>query len=241
MFNSNLTWPPSYSIIKMKRARHVTIKVTLRKGLEFVVPIGFSKTNIPGLLKVNKHWIQQQLMLIFRDAQEIRMSPLPRQIKLTAFRQAWKVKYKSSLADADVIENAKEKILTVVGKITDKFECKKQLISWVKRQAKKKLSEKLNKLSIKSGLKFKDVIIRNQAGYWASCSSRNRISLSYKLVFLPETLCRYILIHELCHSKQFNHSKNFWGLVSKHDPLWKKHNDAMHSAEKLIPVWVREF
>jgi predicted metal-dependent hydrolase len=61
------------------------------------------------------------------------------------------------------------------------------------------------------------------------------------LVFMPKTLCKYILIHELCHSRQFNHSQNFWRLVAKHDALWKQHNDAMHRAEKSIPVWAREF
>jgi predicted metal-dependent hydrolase len=241
MFNNNLNWPPSYSIIKMQRARHVTIKITLRKGLEFVVPAGFNKNKIPELLKMNKHWIQQQLILISRESKEIRMSPLPTQIDLIAFRQIWKVKYKSSLSDIEVTEDTKQKILTVTGKIKDKFECKKQLICWVKLQARKKLSDKLKKLSIQTNLKFKDVVIRNQAGHWASCSSQKRISLNYKLILLPERLCKYILIHELCHARQFNHSKNFWRLVAKHDAPWKKHNEAMHHSEKLIPAWIREF
>jgi predicted metal-dependent hydrolase len=241
MFNNALTWPPFFSIRRTKLARHVTIKVTLQKGLLFVVPFGFNKKKIPDLLKINKNWIQEQLILLYRNLNEIRMSPLPRQLKLTAIRQNWKVKYKLSTSDFDIVENTKQKILTVSGNIKNKSECKKKLNSWVKAHAKKMLLKKLERLSIKIGLKFKDMVIRNQKGYWASCSSQKRISLNYKIVFLPESLCKYIFIHELCHVIQFNHSKKFWHLVSKYDANYKKHNEAMRESEKLIPVWAREF
>jgi predicted metal-dependent hydrolase len=235
-----LIWPPPYIITKMKHVRHVTIKLTLIKGLEFVVPIRFIKKVIPKLLKDNRTWIQKQFKLISRELYEIKSAPLPKQIHLAAVRQSWKVRYRSSSSESALLENTMQKTLLVTGNIKDKQTCKKRLYEWVKLQAKKRLTHKLKRVSDKIGLKFKDVVIRNQSGRWASCSARKRISLNYKLIFLPESLCKHILIHELCHTVHFDHSNRFWRLVAKHDKHWDKHYEAMQLVEHSIPIWTIE-
>jgi len=65
------------------------------------------------------------------------------------------------------------------------------------------------------------VFIKNQKTRWGSCSGKRNLNFNYKLLFLPENLRDYIIIHELCHLKEMNHSKNFWTLVSTHVPDYK--------------------
>ncbi len=65
------------------------------------------------------------------------------------------------------------------------------------------------------------VSIKNQKTRWGSCSSKKNLSFNYKLLFLPPNLRDYIIIHELCHLKEMNHSKNFWSLVSQKVPNYK--------------------
>ena len=62
---------------------------------------------------------------------------------------------------------------------------------------------------------FNKIKIRSQKTRWGSCSTRGNLSFNYKILFLSEKARDYIIVHELCHLREFNHSKNFWALVEK--------------------------
>lgn len=70
---------------------------------------------------------------------------------------------------------------------------------------------------------FNEVFIRNQKTRWGSCSRRGNINLNYKIALIPAHLADYIIVHELCHLGEMNHSKDFWNLVAKTMPEHKKH------------------
>lgn len=70
--------------------------------------------------------------------------------------------------------------------------------------------------------KLNNIAIKNQKTRWGSCSRKRNLNFNYKMIFLPKNIRKYIIIHELCHLKEFNHSKRYWNLVAKAIPQYKE-------------------
>lgn len=85
----------------------------------------------------------------------------------------------------------------------------------LRRNAKSILPSRLERLSKQCGLPYASVKINSSKGRWGSCSARKNINLSYFLVLLPSHLIDYVLLHELCHTREMNHSERFWGLLNQ--------------------------
>ena len=68
---------------------------------------------------------------------------------------------------------------------------------------------------------YNRVSIKNHKSRWGSCSAKRNLNFNYKILFLPEHVGDYIIVHELCHLKELNHSKRFWDLVGKAVPNYK--------------------
>ena len=81
--------------------------------------------------------------------------------------------------------------------------------------------ERLEYFNAVYNFSWKKVAIKNLKSRWGSCSSKGNLNFSYKLSLLPKELADYIVVHELCHLKEMNHSLKFWNLVSKTIPDYK--------------------
>ena len=75
---------------------------------------------------------------------------------------------------------------------------------------------------------FKRVSIKNHKSRWGSCSKKGNLNFNYKLALIPEELVEYVVVHELCHLGEFNHSKDFWKLVEVTLPNYKELRKQLH-------------
>lgn len=65
------------------------------------------------------------------------------------------------------------------------------------------------------GVELRKVFIKNHKSRWGSCSTKGNLNFNYKIVLLPPDVADYIIVHELCHLREFNHSARFWTLVAE--------------------------
>lgn len=84
-----------------------------------------------------------------------------------------------------------------------------------RHEAKRVLPGRTVQLAEKFGFSFSEVKINNSKTHWGSCTSRKNINLSLYLMKLPWYLIDYVLLHELCHTREMNHSKRFWNLMNQ--------------------------
>ena len=87
-----------------------------------------------------------------------------------------------------------------------------------KEAARSLVQERIAVLNAAYGFRFTRVAIRNQRRLWGSCSKSGGLNFNYRVLFLPPELADYIIVHELCHLKEMNHSARFWELVSRAIP-----------------------
>ena len=100
---------------------------------------------------------------------------------------------------------------------TELRRAKKNLVEWLKLEAKKYLVARVQFISLKIKISFKSLNLKSYRAMWGSCNSRSEIYLNWKLVMLPKKVIDYVIVHELSHIIEPNHSKSFWSLVKKHD------------------------
>lgn len=90
-----------------------------------------------------------------------------------------------------------------------------------KNRALELVLQKIAQFNLVYGFNINKITIKNQKTRWGSCSKKGNLNFNYKIALLPQRLCDYVILHELCHLGQFNHSKKFWDLVAKTMPDYK--------------------
>ena len=91
-----------------------------------------------------------------------------------------------------------------------------------KENARLLVHERIKHFNAHYGFKIGRISVRNQRSRWGSCSKLGNLNFNYRIVFLSPNLADYIIVHELCHIGQFNHSKKFWNLVFETIPNYPR-------------------
>ena len=90
------------------------------------------------------------------------------------------------------------------------------------KQALKKIPPKVEALAQVVCVSYGRITIRNQLTCWGSCSAKGNLNFNCLLMLCPDDVLEYVIIHELCHRKQMNHSKEFWTMVETYCPDYKR-------------------
>jgi len=205
----------SYVVKRSARARNIRLEIRRGQGLVVVIPRVCPVGRVAEVLKAKKRWIlrnlarQSQLLpqlcgrgIKFGDV----VSYLGRPLMVVAGKNR-------GVACARLERNR-----LVVNGVSSGGEIGPVLEQWYRVQAASLILERVGKWGTELGVNPGKVTIRGQRTRWGSCSRKGNLSFNWKLVMAPEAVIDYVVIHELAHLKEMNHSKRFWRLVAQHCP-----------------------
>jgi hypothetical protein len=101
-----------------------------------------------------------------------------------------------------------------------------------REQARNIVDYKIDYFNKFYGFQINRIAIKNTKTRWGSCSSKGNLNFNYKIIFLKQELADYLIVHELCHLGELNHSKRFWDLIAKTLPDYYNLNKEL----RKIPV-----
>jgi predicted metal-dependent hydrolase len=224
----------TYTVRVSKRARRATIRIDWSRGLEVVIPIWYRKAQVPEILARHQRWIERTMARMAQLQQAdgfAGVETVPAQVSLPALGETWRI-----------VAGQSREVRLAVGTdlfiaVSDPTDWEEPLRTWLVRRAQQILPSWLADVSRRTGLAYERVSVRLQRSRWGSCSTRKIISLNARLLLVRPELVEYVLLHELCHTRQMNHSPRFWSLLERYCPGARRLDRELTIAGRSLPRW----
>jgi predicted metal-dependent hydrolase len=230
-----------FEIRSSSKARSLRLKISVRDGLVVVVPNGIEQTRVMQLVASKSEWIAER----FSDFDAMRhlvveSAPVrPQAFDLPALAESWRIEYRATKSKTVGARTDQMGRIVIAGAIHDEEACQAALRRWLARHAKEALAPWLNNVAQQTGMKYTDLVVKNQRTRWGSCTLQGRISLNCKLLFLPRDQVHYVIMHELCHTLVHSHSSRFWTHLHQFEPNTDLLHGKMRDAWKFVPAWAQ--
>ena len=228
-----------YRVRENRRAKRIILRVTVTHGLEVVVPSAAARRQIPEVLAKNRTWIERALKKLGDEqvAANRELQAPPTVIALPAVAEMWTVTREHVAGTRPRLEERAPHHLHLHADLGEVGGWQTLLRTWLIARAEEAFSVWLKQLSERTQLNYARISVRLQKTRWGSCSRSGNISLNARLLFVAPDIAAYVLLHELCHTKELNHSVRFWRLVERFEPNWRKLDRALTEASRTLPRW----
>ena len=227
----DVTW----SVRESERARRMVVRVFHSGRVEVVVPVRTPPRLIATFLERHRQWIERKRAEARRTAVAPEPFP-PAGIDLPACAERWRVHLAGGIGRPRLASG--EGLITVRGDAADRAALRQSLRHWLLERAGEVLEPALADCAREFGFSYERMVIRRQRTRWGSCSVRGTISLNACLLFLPPPVVRYLLIHELAHTRHMNHSRRFWQCVASFCPQYQRLDRLLIEGWRSVPAWV---
>lgn len=202
---------------RSKRAKNIRISIKPEVGVTLTYPYFANKKRALSFLEEKKDWIKKNLAKI--EVIENQKTVFSHETIFTTYEHQLVLKKWDKPSYRTTRENGLLLIKYPINESVSsrevqdriRFEIEK---TW-KLEAEKHFPKAFHQLAVKYGFDYSSLTIKNVKSKWGSCSYHNDIILSLHLMRLPKHLIKYVMLHELCHTKEKNHQAPFWNLMNK--------------------------
>ena len=217
--------PERIEFVRTPRARRYILRIRPDGTLRVTVPRWGSKREARDFVARQKRWID-------RERQRVLQEQGPRDWKdgSEIWLRGERVRISVlNAADGLIVTYGERRVSVRVG-----IDVRTAIQDDLKRLARQELEPRLRALAAQHDLRPGRVSIRNQRSRWGSCAREGNIALNFRLVQMPAAIRDYVLLHELMHLRQQNHSRRFWRLVEQVCPHFKEAEQWLRSQGKAL-------
>lgn len=212
----------------------MTIRVFAGGRVEVVVPRWARASAIERFVHQHRAWTERKVAELSSRAPP--SHALPERIDLAATGESFSVRYRTGFGRPRLLVTETE--IEIVGDCSRDTEVRNALRNWLIDHARQRLAPWLDRVAGETGLMFGSLQVRRQRTRWGSCSIRGTISLNGCLLFQRAEVVRYLLVHELAHTRHMNHSLRFWHLVAAHEHDYRQLDRELVQGWQNVPLWV---
>jgi len=228
-----------YRLLRTRQNKHLRLTVSDKGGVRVSAPKRCPESRMHALVRERAEWIIDQLRafeieknskprLEFRDGASIPIHGKDRRIHL----HTWDTPNGRVRLEEDAL------LFTVPEHYQQREEVLRELFGlWLRRYARWYLPKRCFELAERMGDMPSRISIRRQRSKWGSCSARGSINLNMLLVLLPESTSDYVIIHELAHLRELNHSPAFWARVDLCCPDRRVEQRRLREESWLLDGW----
>lgn len=211
--------------------RRKTVAFIIERNGDVVVkaPEGFSVEKIAELVKKNRMQLYQKI----NHPQKIRTTK-ESTLQLNGRSILFGGKNYKVLVDKETIDKFTFNGKFIISQnVSDQFSLK--LRQWLMSEAKEKLTPKIIETAQKLGVEYNKITISDIQLRWGSCSPKNNININYRIIKAPAFVSNYIIVHELTHLIELNHTREFWQIVKTAYPKYEEARKwLLEKGEKLF-------
>ncbi len=222
-------------VIRTPRKRTASINI-VQGHVQVIVPETLSEQRIEAIIKQRRQWIQQKLRLqsdqvpakVKEYVSGESFSYLGKNYRLKVIEHLpTEVKLKCGMLQVGVYPNIPQQ---------DKQDyIRQQLVQWYQYHAQERLQEKTHRFARMLDVKPRSISIRDFSSRWGSCLVTDDISYNWRIIIAPHAIVDYVVVHELCHLLEHNHSEPFWKMVGKIIPNYREYKEWLKlNGQRLI-------
>jgi len=218
-------------VIRTSRVKSADIKVE-DCAVSVVVPRQLPIERIEQLLKDKNRWIKEKLILQ-REALPVSNKEYISGEAFSYLGRNYRLKVQhGSFEPMKLLQG--RLVATVPNNSEQAHIIRNALIRWYKTHAELRLQDKVNRYAKMVGVETSVVGIKTFKSRWGSCSSKGHIDFNWKIITAPHHIVDYVVVHELCHLKQHDHSPKFWKLVERVIPDYAECKEWLKVNERLL-------
>lgn len=229
-----------YNIVRSKKITSATtITISEKKGVIVRAPFWVPEFSIRNFLEDRSAWVMSQI-----EKLEAKKKP-PKSYEEGESHLFFGREYPLKFNQLEIPARTKVAILEGTMQISiysghnaerKRIEIREAILRLYLEEGVGIITQKVNQYCDILGVVYTKIELKQVSSIWGSCSASNKLSFNRKLVMAPHEIVDYVVIHEVCHMIQRNHSSRFWALVAKLDPNYMQHRRWLRDNHSLLTI-----